>query len=299
MYFKLPNSANILKMARIATGVVSPWLNSNLNYYVYNKRFPNLSNPSTFSEKLLKLKLNNYNRNSLVNQCSDKIRVRDYVHECGFSYLLNDLIEVFDNPNDFDISRMPEAFALKLNIGAGNNLICKNRKALNEVKVKKCLLSWKRSRPWIEYSERQYRSRPRFLVEKYLELNGGPVGLEDYKIYCFNGEPLAILCIAGRNELGHPRWGYFMDTSWRFISDSGKYEPINEGNLAPRPKELDVALDAAKVLSKPFPFVRVDFYFPDLSGLPVFGEMTFTPAGGIYAAEADISGCSMGELLHI
>ena len=31
----------------------------------------------------------------------------------------------------------------------------------------------------------------------------------------------------------------------------------------------------AAVLSKPFPFVRVDFY--DIDGKPIFGEMTFTP----------------------
>ena len=36
-------------------------------------------------------------------------------------------------------------------------------------------------------------------------------------------------------------------------------------------------LKIAERLSKPFPFVRVDFY--DLNGKPILGEMTFTPAG--------------------
>jgi hypothetical protein len=36
-------------------------------------------------------------------------------------------------------------------------------------------------------------------------------------------------------------------------------------------------VEHAEKLSKPFPFVRVDFY--DYNDKPILGEMTFTPAG--------------------
>ena len=38
-------------------------------------------------------------------------------------------------------------------------------------------------------------------------------------------------------------------------------------------------LQAAEDLSKPFPFVRVDFYI--VNDKPIFGELTFTPAAGL------------------
>ena len=53
-----------------------------------------------------------------------------------------------------------------------------------------------------------------------------------------------------------------------------------------RPKSLDKMLEIANVLSKDFPFVRVDFY--EYKNNPVLGEMTFTPAAclGKYKEEA-------------
>lgn len=54
---------------------------------------------------------------------------------------------------------------------------------------------------------------------------------------------------------------------------------------------------AAEILSADFPFVRVDFY--DIDGKAVFGEMTFTPAGSIYAFSIPIKGKDMGEYLTV
>ena len=46
-----------------------------------------------------------------------------------------------------------------------------------------------------------------------------------------------------------------------------------------KPSGLNKMLDIASVLSKDFPFVRVDFYL--LGERIVFGELTFTPAAGM------------------
>ncbi|HAP9016559.1 TPA: hypothetical protein IV356_002953, partial [Enterococcus faecium] len=50
-------------------------------------------------------------------------------------------------------------------------------------------------------------------------------------------------------------------------------------------------------LSNPFPYVRVDFY--ECNNIPVFGELTFTPASGrspYMTREADEY---MGNLLNL
>lgn len=51
---------------------------------------------------------------------------------------------------------------------------------------------------------------------------------------------------------------------------------------APRPLHLDLILEYAAVLSKPFPFVRVDFY--EVSGHIYFAELTFSPCGNVLEA---------------
>ena len=56
-------------------------------------------------------------------------------------------------------------------------------------------------------------------------------------------------------------------------------------------------VECARTLSKVFPFVRVDFY--QCGNKAVFGEMTFTPAAGIFMYQIDVDGLSMGEMLHI
>lgn len=47
-------------------------------------------------------------------------------------------------------------------------------------------------------------------------------------------------------------------------------------NKIPKPKNLERMLEYASIISKPFHFVRVDFY--DLDGKIYFGEISLTPA---------------------
>lgn len=56
-------------------------------------------------------------------------------------------------------------------------------------------------------------------------------------------------------------------------------------------------IECAETLAKPFPFVRVDFF--DYNGKAIFGEMTFTPAAGLYMATIPIDGKEMGEYLKL
>ena len=130
------------------------------------------------------------------------------------------------------------------------------------------------------------------ICEKFLE-NKDSSPLLDYKFYCFGGKVKAVLVIA-RPEDGD-KAAVFMSPDWQVISRAAK---IYKETLTPeKPKNLQDMFEAAEKLSQPFPFVRVDFY--NCNGKALFGEMTFTPAAGVFTSETEVDGKTMGELLSI
>ncbi len=56
-------------------------------------------------------------------------------------------------------------------------------------------------------------------------------------------------------------------------------------------------LDAAERLSRPFPFVRVDFY--SVSGRAILGEMTFTPSACIDPTHSELAARELGTLMQL
>lgn len=276
--------------------LISPRLNAKVVYAFKKHKLMNWKNPTDFTEKLVKLRIENYNNNQLVKECADKYAVRTHVINAGYQSLLNDLIATYEKPEDIEWEVLPDRFALKLNYACGYNIICKDKNKLDKAGSINKLNNWMKQKPWLGYAEMQYKDVPiKILVEKFLE---GKDGLfpEDYKLYCFNGEPKAILCMSGRYS-DSMRVGFF-DTDWKYIGKPRKnYLGFDENNMPSKPESLEVMLKAAADLSKPFPFVRVDFY--DLDGKAIFGEMTFSPAGGFDVSEIDVHGVNMGDMLRI
>lgn len=114
----------------------------------------------------------------------------------------------------------------------------------------------------------------------------------DYKVYCFNGIPKAILvCMQRESKVK----AVFMSTSWEYIETPKKYGEVF--HVPPKPEDLSTMLESASCLSKGFPFVRIDYYV--FNGKAIFGEMTFTPAGCLFTSQTDHQILPMGELLHI
>lgn len=207
------------------------------------------------------------------------------------------MIAAYDKPEDIEWDVLPDRFALKLNYANSYNVICTDKSGVDKQAVVRKLNAWIKEKPWLGYAELQYKNVPiKVIVEKFLE---GKDGLfpEDYRIYCFNGEPKVILYMSGR-YLDTMRVGFF-DTNWHHIGKPNKqYKAFEEHNLPHKPESLHTMLKAAKELSKPFPFVRMDFY--DLDGEAIFGEMTFSPAGGFDVADIEYDGhSSLGALLKL
>ena len=94
----------------------------------------------------------------------------------------------------------------------------------------------------------------------------------------FDGRPAYVwVCF---NRTSHSTDVAVYDLDWNFhpeFSISTSHYKLCTKTL-PRPKALDEMVQMASVLSKGFPFVRVDLY--EVGGKPYFGEMTFTPAAG-------------------
>ena len=276
--------------------VISPKLHAYVVYFVKYKKPLHLKNPQSFSEKVIKLKLEDYNNNPLVKQCADKYAVREYVEQAGCGELLNELIGVIDHPDELDWEGLPQQFVLKLNVGCGCNYICTDKSKEDKSYVLERLESWMNVKPWLGYSEMQYKTEKKILIEKFLsDSNGNPP--VDYKVYCFNGEPCLVFYLCGRfSEEMH---GGFFDCEWNYlgIGKETHIPPLTEQEVPERPHSLEAMIEAAKKLSKDIPFVRIDFY--DLDGIAIFGEMTFTPRGGFEVSECDINGKSMAELLDV
>lgn len=231
-----------------------------------------LNNPQTFSQKQQWYKLNA--KNPLMQQVADKYAVRNYIKECGYETLLNDLLGVYDDPDDIDFDALPERFVMKAAHGSGFNIIVKDKSQLNIPQTKKMLRSWLRQniswggREWV------YKDMPRrIVIEKYLEDDSG--GLKDFKFFCFNGKPSIMQLEVGRYTEHNTRNFYDMD--WNLLP-FGKELPHNPDIQIPKPVRFEQMKQIATDLCKPFQFVRVDLY--EVGEKVYFGELTFFPAGG-------------------
>lgn len=251
-------------------------------------------NPKTLNEKIMWLKLNKYCKNPLVTQCADKYLVRDYVKSVGCGDILNDLLFVWNDPEEIDWSKLPERFILKCNHGCGYNLICTEKAMLNESKSKIQLKKWKKTDYWRLYSELQYRGiTKKIICEKFLgQDNCVPA---DYKVYCFNGRPLYILVCINRNY-GKPKF-YFFDKDWKFCPITHDGMNVSRNFSLPRPIWLEKMLEYSERLSRPFPFVRVDFL--STREQLTFGELTFTPSAALDTDRLPEIDMMFGDLLEI
>lgn len=282
--------------------MISPRLNYRYRYKKIFGRKIDLDNPRTFNEKILWLELNRYMNDEVVIQCSDKYRVREYVRACGCEELLIPHLGVWNKVKDIPWDELPDKFVLKWNFGAGYNYICRDKKAADKKEAFMQLDKWGRARYWLWYAEMHYKNIPRKIIcEQYIDavdLESGKKIIskspDDYKLYCFNGKVHYILFCLNRNKMNADY--VFFDKEWNLQPFSSYALNNSERANIERPDLLDAAIRYAEILAKPFPFVRVDFYI--LKDTIYFGEMTFTPCGGM---DSDIfTGDEiMGQLLEI
>lgn len=237
------------------------WFLKSLNYKL------NLDSPKSFNEKIQWLKL--YDSTEIKAELTDKYKVRDWViKEIGEKYLIP-LIGVYDKFDDIKFDELPDQFVLKTNHASSTNKIVVNKSNLNLQEEKIKFTRWlKTNYAFNKGFELHYGMiEPKIICEKYMGDN-----LNDYKFFCFNGNPEFIWVDVNRYK-NHCRNTY--DMNWNelpFVID--KFDRVNVN----KPLELDNMIELSRILSKNFSFVRVDFY--EIDGMVYFGEMTFTSSSG-------------------
>lgn len=292
---KIPWIVTSYKYFIMILTALSPKLATMVLYRVARGEPINLTTPRTLNEKISWLKLNTYYKNPLVSKCADKYAVREYIVEQGCGEILNELYGVYENPEEIQWEKLPEKFVLKWNMGCGCNIICHDKSRLDIQETKNQLKTWGKIKYHLLCAEMQYKDIPRKIIcEKLLQEPNALLPV-DYKFYCFNGKALYVMVCVGR-EKGHPKFYYF-DRNWELARLSQDSIDAPEGFSLEKPEGIEKAFEYAEILSKPFPFVRADFYI--INGQPYFGELTFTPSGGIDSERLKKTEELFGSLLDL
>lgn len=249
--------------------------------YVYKEHMGknlNLDNPKTFNEKLQWLKLNN--RNTMYTKLVDKYEVREYVSKVIGSNYLIPLLGVFDSCEEIDFDKLPNQFVLKLTHDSGTVIICKDKTKLNRKQTISKLKKGLKRKYFYLYREWPYKNvKPRIIAEKYMKDNNSSE-LNDYKFYCFNGEPKMMFIITERGN--DPKINFF-DMDFNEINLQQGFKK-GEKKLE-KPKKFDEMIKLARKLSYGIPHVRVDFYI--INGKVYFGELTFFDSAGLEKFEPE------------
>lgn len=232
----------------------------------------NIENPRTFNEKIQWLKL--HDRNPAYTQMVDKYAVKKWIaQKIGEKYVIPTL-GVYNTFDEIELKKLPQQFVLKCTHDSGSVIICKDKDKFDKEEVSEIL----KSKLGINYywlgREWPYKNvKPRIIAEKYMGLSSE---LTDYKFMCFHGEPKMVFTCTERFEQDGLKVTFF-DLDWNKLNFERHYHSSTKE--IPRPQNLELMIELAARLSDGIPFVRVDFY--EIEGHVYFGEMTFSPGGGM------------------
>lgn len=261
-------------------------------YWWKFSKYLNLQNPKTFNEKMQWLKLND--RQPWYHKLVDKYQVKQFVAErIGDKYVIP-LLGVWDKPTDIEYDKLPEKFVLKCTHDSGSVIVVQDKATIDKREIGAQLTTalqcdyYSRSKEWV------YKGlTPRIIAETYIENKKGQ-GIDDYKIWCFNGRVEYLKHIAGR--LANCPKERFYDREWK-PQDFHYINPLMEETIPP-PICLQELIEAAEKLAEGIPFARVDFYVLD-DGSIKFGEITFYPASGFSQWRPAEMDEVLGELIKL
>lgn len=270
-----------------------------IQYWIKTGRKLCLDKPERYSEKIQWYKLNS--RNDLMQKCSDKYSVREYVKSKGLSDILNESYGVFNSVDEIEWDKLPSSFVFKDTLGAGGRsmVFVFDKENIDRNKINKTLRSWVNINPKRKSYGREwiYEGRRHRIIADRILAGDKDGDLPDYKFFCFYGK---VFCLyMTRNYTMHHELGElgFLDRDFNLlpVHRGETYLPMNE--QPEKPKNFDRMIEMAEVLSEGFPHVRVDFY--NIDGKIVFGEMTFFTASGYILFKPDSFDYEMGKMFTL
>ncbi|MEA2660958.1 MAG: hypothetical protein QOH08_530 [Chloroflexota bacterium] len=245
--------------------------------YVRNfRRPPRLLRPRTFNEHVL-VKLI-FDRDPKLTLFADKLAVRRYVAErLGGEEHLTTLHAALERPEDIRGLALPSRFIMKPNHLSGRVKVVRDLATVERAELERLGATWLRQNLGFDGGEWAYRNiPPRLLFEELLDFEGRPP--DDYRFYCFGGEPRMISLT--RDRLGPDPTNTLYDERLRLlpvrqVSPLNRHVPVEHEP----PPAFDRMLEIARRLSAGTDFLRVDLY--NLGGRIVFGELTNYPSSGL------------------
>lgn len=273
---KLYSQLNIVK-AR-ALSIIDDETFAQIKYWEATGKKLNLENPITFNEKLWWLKFNY--RHPLMTQCSDKVKVRDYIESIGLGDILTNIAGVYSRVEDIPFNQLEGKFFIKCNHVSGTNAVydSNNPNAFNYPKFKREFNTALRKNYYYQSREWNYKNiEPKIIVERFIETESN---LLDYRFFCFHGEVKLIFVdidTASENGKHNP------DAKRNVYNRNFELQEYTVGrknfnsDLIQKPANLNQMIKVAEDIAEPFPFCRIDLY--NVSGEIKFGEVTFYPGG--------------------
>lgn len=258
-----------------------------------------LEHPVTFNEKLQWLKL--YNRKPEYTIMVDKVKAKEYVANLIGQEHIIPTLGVWDNPDEIDFDSLPNQFVLKCNHNSGLGMcICRDKRLLDITKVKRALWKGLKENYFLQGREWPYKNVPRkILAEKFMVDNSssgqaitkdGLKDLNDYKFFCFNGEPKVLFISSDRSQ--NVCFDYYdMQLNHLDLKQGGD----NFKGVVVLPKHFEEMKDLAAKISQNIPQVRTDFY--EINGNIYFGEMTFFDSSGFEKFSPDSWDEKLGKLI--
>ncbi len=277
------------KVFKLNTGDTLP-----LEYDFKNKLWIiNKSRCKTFNQKIQYLKL--YDATPLKRDCTDKVKVRDFVGERIGAEYLKPVLQICNNFDEINFVKLPKSFVLKCNHGCKWQYIIKDKQEFLDTKslfelVKKNITGWLEQEYWVWSGfEMQYHNiESKILIEPLMRdyIDKEP---EKINIYCFNGEPKIFIRFFDKNTMS------IWNSKFKHIDNIFNF---SEGNIKTDVDDyINQTFELVKKLAKSFNFVRIDWMI--YQNKLYFEELTFTPYSGFlnfkdYKAEIDL-----GRLLDI
>lgn len=258
-------------LAPIAQRILSDKLYLEVKYYSRFSRKIDWKNPLTFNEKLNWLKL--YYHDTKLTTMADKYAVKELVSQIiGEEYVVP-CYGVYKSIDEIDFPNLPDKFVIKATHDSSGALVCKDKSNLDieSVRAKYAKIL---KRNWY-YSSREWVYKnipPRIIVDKYLD-DGRHGELQDYKFWCFNGEPTYMYI----TNKGASIFENFYDMDFNPVDIDHGFPRTNPEYE--KPVGFELMKELAGKLSQGIPFVRVDFF--DVAGKIYFGEFTFYDWAGL------------------
>lgn len=266
-----------------------------LFYFATTRKFINFKNPKGFCEKIQWLKVND--RRLEYSQLVDKLAVRDHITEVLGEEYLFPLLGKWESFQDIDFDSLPEQFVIKCNHDSGSTKVIKNKSLLTAEEINEMKEFYSaRLKQDFYYAGREYPYKgikPYIIAEQLMTDETAPEkSIEDYKFFCFNGEPKVMFIATDRAT--DCKFDFF-DMNFNHL-DLVNIHP-NADKPIPKPEKFDEMKELAAKLSQGMRHVRIDLY--ELNGKIYFGEYTFFHGGGFQLCHPEKWERQLGDWIDI